>query len=693
MTNAGDLIRVLILGDSEESAESLMRDLAGGGYRPVWKRVGAAEAPADLFDQQSWDLVIADNTLPLLHETQLVALTDGTWDGPPFIFVADGIVQAVAGRTAGRGARLAPAVERVLRAARAGQPLRLAAAHESEERFRQLAENIQEVFWMTDLDMNRMLYISPGYERIWGRTCQSLYDIPCNWLEAIHPNDRDRVRQAMLTKQVAGTYDEEYQIVRPDGTVRWIRDRAFPVKDASGRVHRIVGVVEDITERKRAEETIRALAYYDGLTTLPNRSLLQQRLEHAIEAARADGRPVSLMLMDLDRFREINDTLGHDRGDRLLAEVGARLANVLWTPDQVARMGGDEFAVLLPRIRAAEDVHIVIRKLMRELEAPFMIEGIPVLVECSIGVASFPDHGATAAALLRRAEIAMYAAKRGGSGHAVYSAEQDLYNPRRLALMGELRHAIDHDQLFLQYQPKIALKRGCTIGMEALVRWRHPEHGVIPPDQFIGPAEQTGLIRGLTQWVLREALHRCALGQRSVPMGGGVWVNLSARSLQDPELPGIIFALLQEYRLSPGTLGLEITETAILTDPKQAQRFIARLQAVGVRFSIDDFGTGYSSLANLKRLPVNEIKVDRTFVSGLLDNNGDAAIVRSVVDMAHNFGLSVVAEGVEDQSTYDRLLDLGCDVAQGYHMCPPLAISDLEHWIEQSPWGRPRCKT
>jgi diguanylate cyclase (GGDEF)-like protein/PAS domain S-box-containing protein len=559
--------------------------------------------------------------------------------------------------------------------------------HESEERFRQLAENIQEVFWMTNVEKSRMLYISPGYERIWGRSCQSLYENPREWLEAIHPNDRERVLKAALDKQVNGTYDEEYQIIRLDRTVRWIRDRAFPVKDQNGRVYRIAGVAEDITERKKTEGMIRQLAYYDPLTNLPNRVLLQDRLRKAILAGQRENHPVALILMDLDRFKEINDTLGHHCGDLLLQQVGTQLKSVLWKPDQVARMGGDEFAVLLPRIRAVEDIYLVIRKIRHVLETRFIIEEIPVLVESSIGVAFYPDHGPGAENLLQRADVAMYEAKKKGLEYAIYAPELDRHSPRRLALMAELRRAIEQDELFMHYQPMVSLKTHRVIGVEALVRWQHPEYGFIPPDQFIEPAERTGLIRGLTLWILNAVQEQSRIWHQVKQVGLTVSVNLSARNLQDPEIARRIIQMIQECRVAPDTLSFEITETAIMNDPERVMEFIKTIRSLGVWFSIDDFGTGYSSLANLKKLPVDEIKIDRAFVMNLLKNSGEAAIVRSVIDMAHNFNLRVVAEGVENKETYDRLVELGCDEAQGYYMAKPMPVEELTRWLSESPWG------
>ena len=451
-------------------------------------------------------------------------------------------------------------------------------------------------------------------------------------------------------------------------------------------VEREIREVKVRREREQAERTIKYLAFYDPLTALPNRIQLLERLQTAIVDGRQGKHPVALLLVDLDRFKDINDTLGHHHGDILLYQVGSRLKRVLFEPDFVSRLGGDEFAVLLPRLAAAGHITTVIQKIMKALEAPFAIENLPIAVEASIGVALYPDHGADAEMLFQRADVAMYEAKRTGSGYAVYATELDRHSPRRLALMGALRQAIEQNQLRLHYQPKVSLTTGRTIGVEALVRWQHPEYGFISPDQFIGPAEQTGLIGPLTQWVLNTAMSDdqawCRAGK---PLA--MSINLSARNLHDSRLPGQLAELMRACGGSPQRLELEITESAIMTDPVRAMEILLKVHETGVRFSIDDFGTGYSSLAYLKKLPVDAIKIDKAFVINMVKDPNDAVIVRSTVELGHNMGIKVGAEGVENKETYQRLVELGCDDAQGYYMGRPLPFDDLNRWLDESPWG------
>lgn len=442
-------------------------------------------------------------------------------------------------------------------------------------------------------------------------------------------------------------------------------------------------------ERKRAEEMIQHMAFYDVLTGFPNRNMLFDSLLNAIRIDNGEKKAMALLLLDLDRFQEINDTLGHLRGDLLLQEVGRRIRQAVWEQDMVARLGGDEFGVLLPKLADVEDTHVVSCKILKALELPFTIENTPIAVETSIGIALYPSHGDDANALFQHADVALYVAKRKGLGYTVYTPEQDQYNPRRLILMGQLRHAIESGQLFPLYQPKIDIQTGRVVGVEALVRWKHPEYGIIPPADFIQLTERTGLIQLLTQCVLKAALGQCqAWHPAGFPLS--VAVNLSARNLEDPQLPNRIAELLMTSGMKAEWLELEITESMIMADPARAREVLCHLNKMGLRLSIDDFGTGYSSLGYLRKLPVHSIKIDKSFVMDMVVNEDDGVIVHSMIDLAHNLGLKVVAEGVESQEVLNRLTELGCDLAQGYHMSRPLPAPELTQWLAQSAWGMKR---
>jgi diguanylate cyclase (GGDEF)-like protein len=423
-------------------------------------------------------------------------------------------------------------------------------------------------------------------------------------------------------------------------------------------------------------------ALHDGLTGLPNRTLLRDRSGQAIRQADRELSPAALLLIDLDRFKEVNDTLGHHYGDRLLIQVGERLQATVRQVDTVARLGGDEFAVLLPNIATGEGAVAVARKLLTTLEEPFTLEGLSLDVEASIGVALYPDHGNDAEELLQHADIAMYVAKDTHAGYMLFDPTQDQHSPRRLALLGELRRAIDLDQLLLHYQPKVDAHSSQILGVEALVRWQHPKHGLISPGEFIPLAERTGLIGPLTHFVLDQALRQCHQW-RQAGHELSVAVNVSARRLLDLTFPDEVARLLARWEVPARLLVVEITESTIMADPTHALQVLGRLDHMGVQVAIDDFGTGYSSMAYLKSLPVHELKVDRSFVAQMTSNTRDAVIVRSTVDLGRNLGLRVVAEGVEDEATWQELDAIGCDAIQGYYVSHPVPPDDLIDWLQQ----------
>ena len=442
--------------------------------------------------------------------------------------------------------------------------------------------------------------------------------------------------------------------------------------------------VRDITRRKEAEAALEHQALHDALTDLPNRVLLHDRLQQAIRAADRNTTSVALLVMDLDRFKEVNDTFGHHTGDQLLEQLGQRLGSVLRASDTIARLGGDEFAVLLPTA-ALDEAQQIADRLLQVLEQPFTLGGLQLEIDASIGIALSPDHGHDADTLLRRADVAMYVAKRGNVGHAVYTADQDQHSPMRLAMVSELRRAIDQNELSLYFQPKVSLAAGSVTCAEALVRWQHPRHGLLGPDLFVPIAEQTGLIRPLARWVLDAALRQCSRW-RHQGLDLAVAVNLSMRNLHDPEVVDTIRQLLTRWGIPPSRLVVEITESSLMADAERAMDVLGRLRAMGVGISIDDFGTGYSSLAYLKRLPVDELKIDKSFVAHIASDDNDAAIVRSTIGLAHDLGLAVVAEGIEDEVTWDYLAGLGCDVAQGYFISRPLPVAAFGDWLATTQW-------
>jgi diguanylate cyclase (GGDEF)-like protein len=423
-------------------------------------------------------------------------------------------------------------------------------------------------------------------------------------------------------------------------------------------------------------------ALHDALTGLPNRELFRDRIDQAIRASRRSAGAAVVMIMDLDHFKEINDTLGHHHGDLLLEEVARRLQSALRDSDTVARLGGDEFGVLLPRVATSQDATAVAQQLLMHLREPFVLEGMRLEIDASIGIALHAVHGEDVETLNQRADIAMYSAKQSGRGYALFEPELDRHSPRRLALAGGLRSAINQGEIKLYYQPKADLQTGRIVGVEALARWDHPEFGIVGPSEFVPIAEQTGLITPLTSHVLDVALRQIREWSNA-GLELSIAVNLSARSFLDTQLAVEIPRLLARWEVDAQQLELEITESMLMTDPARAEATLTRLSQIGLTLSVDDFGTGYSSLANLKRLPVDVIKIDKSFVMEMAVDASDAAIVRSTIDLAHNLGLRVIAEGVESEDAWRHLEALGCDYAQGFFLSRPLPAEAATRLIRE----------
>ncbi|MGE5219979.1 MAG: EAL domain-containing protein [Chloroflexota bacterium] len=446
----------------------------------------------------------------------------------------------------------------------------------------------------------------------------------------------------------------------------------------NGQISQAVALWQSISQLKY-------LAAYDSLTALPNRARIAERTREILERC-DDAAEAALLRINIDRFEEINNALSYQKGDELLRQFAARLQKTVHDADMLGRLGADEFAVLLSGHGAVQKAPETARSIIAALESPFTIDGLTLDVHASIGVALAPEHATGPEDLLRRSDMAMRAAKHSASGYSLYTTAIDKYDPQRLTLMGELSYAIDHDELSLFYQPKISFRTNRIVGVEALLRWRHPQRGMIPPDQFITLAEKTGAIHRLTQWVLTKAIRQAAIWRRAgIPLK--VSFNLSVRNLLEPAFPNRVISILEKEGAGPDGITMEITESALMADPATARKVLIFLSERGLNFSIDDFGTGYSSLAYLKHLPVNEMKIDKLFVAKLNTDADDNTIVRSTIDLGHNLGLSVTAEGVEDEEIWGRLAALGCDEAQGYYMSRPLPVDQFDRWLVESKWG------
>jgi diguanylate cyclase (GGDEF)-like protein/PAS domain S-box-containing protein len=686
-------LRVLHLEDNPADAELVMAELTRAGFKPSITRVDnrddfVAALSADL------DLILADYNLPQFDVITALELLKGTGLDLPLIIVSGGIGEDVAVAAIHMGAadyllkdrltRLAPAIRQVLeqKSLRTEQQRIARKLSESQERFRRVFEEGAIGMALVGRDY-RYIEVNDALCQMLGYTREELLGLSIR--DFTHPDDFE-IGANLARRAFAGeipNYRIEKRYRKKTGEDVWVQVSSSMMSAADGSSQYMIGVVQDITERRRAEQELQFLALHDALTGLANRNLFTDRLEHAIQAAKRDGTSFGLMVMDMDRFKEVNDSLGHPSGDLLLQQVAGRLRSTLREVDTVARLGGDEFGVMPEggvgvnsTIRAAE-------KLVTAMNPPFNLGQAMVDVGLSIGIAQFPEHGEDAETLLRRADVAMYVAKRNKLGYNVYSSEQDQHSASRLVLMGEMRQAIRGSQLVLHYQPKVDLINGGISGVEALVRWDHPQRGLLAPDQFVPLAEQTDLMSSLAQWVMEESLSQLEKWRR-VGIDLTMAVNLSAANLHETSLPGNIAELLERFNVPGHSLIVEITESAIMA--AQADRTVRLLSDMGVRLSIDDFGTGYSSLSYLKTLPVDEIKIDRSFVQHMATDNDDAAIVQPTIDLGHNLHIKVVAEGVETKAASSMLRVFRCDYAQGYYISPPLEAAALEDWLQTSRW-------
>ena len=562
----GTSLRVLIIENSTDDAELLLRELRTGGYDPAYERVETSAALVTALNKQTWDIVLSDYRLPRLTGADALARVRERELDVPFIFISGTIGEAAA-------------------------------------------------------------------------------------VEAMKAGAQDYVVKGTTT-------------------------RLLPI------VERQLHEAAVRRQHKREVATVEYLAYHDALTDLPNRNVFYDRLQQALLTSYREKKSLAMLLMDLNQFKDVNDTFGHDYGDLLLRHIGPRVRRCLRESDTVARMGGDEFAILLPNT-PIEGASLTARKVLKALEAPFLLNDVRFEVGVSIGIALYPDHGQESDVLFRRADTAMYMSKQAGGGYAVYAPEHEQLIPRRLLLTAKLRRAIEYGELELHYQPLVSLKTNHVIGVEALARWSPSELGPIPPDEFIPLAERTGLIGPFTQWVIKTVFHQHEVWEDAgvtVPIS----VNLSMTNLQEQRLPDQVAELSQASRVPAGLLEFEVTESMIMVNPMRAIQVLTRLNAIGVPLAIDDFGTGYSSLGYLKRMPVQKIKIDKSFIVDGLEDKGNGLIVESIIHLAHNLGLEVVAEGVENQQTMDRLATFGCDAAQGYHIGYPIPAGELTSWLRES---------
>jgi diguanylate cyclase (GGDEF)-like protein/PAS domain S-box-containing protein len=550
------------------------------------------------------------------------------------------------------------------------------ALRESERRYQVMAEASPVGIFRCDRN-SRCRYVNRRWREITGLTTAQAADD--GWLSAVHPDDADSVQRNWQLAVIEGqVFRTECRFQRPRGLTTWVFVQAEPVFDNRQQLAGYIGSVTDISERKRSEEEIRRIAYYDALTRLPNRAFFLEQLGRTLASARRNERRAALLFCDLDNFKDVNDSLGHDKGDLLLQGIAERLSSCIRQGDTLSRLGGDEFVLLLPVVQSDRDAVMVARKIKDQLARPFDLDGNEVYTSPSIGIAFYPEDGDTVSTLLKHADMAMYAAKtKGRNRYQFFSEEMHRRAVDRMQLEAGLRQALDRDEFKLVYQPQYELKTGKLVGVEALLRWEKPDRGTILPGRFIPLAEETGMIHPIGEWVLRQAC-----GQVKEWLEAGypelrVAVNLSGRQFAETGLVSLVRRVLAETGLPPSCLELEITEGALMHDVREAAATIAELDRDGVSLVIDDFGTGYSSLVYLKRLPVSRLKIAPDFVRDIARDERDRAIVSAVIALGHDLGLDIVAEGVETAEQAAALRDLDCPLVQGFHFDHPLENREI----------------
>jgi diguanylate cyclase (GGDEF)-like protein/PAS domain S-box-containing protein len=546
----------------------------------------------------------------------------------------------------------------------------------TEEKLSSILDSIDNVVWSaTD---HEFIYLNSIVERIYGRPIDLFYNDKNLWFEVVHPDDRHAVRNAHAELGRQSSFTREYRIVRPDGQIRWIEERARAIRNEFGHIQRYDGVAIDISERKAYEARIEYLADHDALTNLANRNLLGDRIAQAMAQARRHGSRLALLFLDLDRFKGVNDSFGHELGDALLLEVSNRLKIVVRDGDTVARQGGDEFIILLTAIHRPQDVAAVAYKIFDAFSTPFMVRGRELFATTSIGATIFPEDGEDMQSLLRNADTAMYRAKEEhGNAFQFYSKEMSIRALERAELESSLRRALDRKEFELFYQPKVDGRSGRIVGAEALIRWHHPEMGLVSPTRFIPMAEEIGLIVPIGDWVLHTACSQIKAWQVDGLPEICVSVNLSARQFRQERLVESVAETLQGFGLNARCLELELTESMVMNSAEIFITKLQELQDLGVQLSIDDFGTGYSSLSYLKRFPLHHLKIDQSFVRDIATDEDDAAITSTVISLGHSLDLKVIAEGVETEEQVAFLREHHCDEMQGYYFSKPLPAQEF----------------
>lgn len=671
-------LKVLLVEDSDSDAGLVMRALRRGGYDPTLHRVETASEMAAALGISDWDVVISDYNLPEFDAPSALSVLQAAKRDIPFIVVSGNIGEDSAVNLMKRGAsdyilkdsmaRLPAVLQRELAEFQTRRQLKQSEAH--LRLAAKVFESSREAIVITDAQRN-IVSVNRAFVEITGHQSD---DVINQSIGILNPAHQDPALLDSMWSEVMsiGFWQGEVSAKRKSGDDYPVRLSITSVKDELGVDQNYVLVATDITENKQAIERINYLAHYDVLTDLPNRVSMQGRVADILAKAKISGTKVAILFVDLDRFKAINDSLGHHAGDAVLKGVASRLKACMRASDVVSRLGGDEFVVVLPQTDA-EGAKEVASKIREALSVPYVFDNQNLTVTPTIGISVFPDDGEDADTLIRNADSALYHAKDGGrNNYLFFTQRMNLAAIERMVLENGMRAALDRNEFVLHYQPQIELETGTLVGCEALIRWQHPERGLLQPARFIPLAEESDLIVAMGDWVTREACRQNAAWQGAGLPPLTVSVNLSARQLVNRSLTKTVLDILRENRLAPHYLELELTESMLMDNAGTPVNVIAELANHGVTFAIDDFGTGYSNLAYLRRFPIHRLKLDQSFVRGITSHQGDAAIVHAVLGLASNLGLKVLAEGVETSEQLEFLRNEGCDEIQGYFIGKPM---------------------
>ncbi len=690
----GDLrkLNVLIIEDSEDDVLLMLRALRNGGFQPNYQHVENPDHIKTALASHTWDVVLCDYNLPQFIGTEALRLIQDLNLDIPFIIVSGAIGEETAVNAMRSGAhdyimknnltRLAPVIERELREAKirnsrrsALEDLRLAA---------KVFESSVEGIVITDAQ-TRILRVNQSFCDITGYAQEEVIGLTPTMLQS-RRHDAEFFKEMWRSIKRHGYWQGEVWNRRKNGEIFPVWLSISSVKKPDGEVSHYIGGFTDLSEQKSAEERIQHLTHYDALTDLPNRTLFHARFKQPMLNALRYNRRVALLHLDIDRFIKINDTLGHHIGDRLLQQVGRRLVASIHDRDFVGRFGGDEYAIACPDLDQSVEVSAIAQSIMNVFSEPFWVEGREIFLTPSIGIALFPDDTDDYDELLKFADTAVHHAKRQGGTYQFYHRGMNVDSANRLKMENALRRALDRQEFKLYYQPQVNLGTGQITGAEALLRWKPSNQDMVYPEQFIPLLEETGLIISVGEWVLRSACYQLRALQNTVQSPIPISVNLSPMQFRHKDLVGMIESVLEETGIDAHWLELEITETSVMEDPEHALGTLKQLYGMGIRLAVDDFGTGYSSLSYLKKFPLDVLKIDRSFVSDLAHDLDDAAIVDSIIAMAHRLNLKVIAEGIENQGQIDFLQNHECDIGQGFFYSKPMPAEHLTDWLinEQS---------